>query len=154
MKRLIATLIAMTLVLSLLAGCGGAATSATTAATTKAAPTAPAGTTAASTGASTVSRRAAFFVGLLGWALAIAGRTSEAAALLEEVRSRSAGAPPVVSDAWLLAALGRVDDAFVSLAEAENEYQPFVGYTGLPGFDPLRDDPRFGALLDRFGLKR
>ena len=99
-----------------------------------------------------VSRRAPFFLGVLGWALATAGRKDEARTILEELRARPAASPTAVSEAWLLGALGEIDDAFDVLARAEEEYQGLLCYTGLPGFDPLRADPRFGALLTRLGL--
>src|SRR6266542_4251588 len=99
-----------------------------------------------------VSRRAPFFLGVLGWALATAGRKDEARKILEELRARPAASPTAVSEAWLLGALGEIDDAFDVLARAEEEYQGLLCYTGLPGFDPLRTDPRFGALLERLGL--
>ena len=99
-----------------------------------------------------VSRRAPFFLGVLGWALATAGRKDEARKILEELRARPAAWPTAVSEAWLLGALGEIDDAFDVLARAEEEYQGLLCYTGLPGFDPLRTDPRFGALLGRLGL--
>ncbi|MFA6957162.1 MAG: protein kinase [Thermoanaerobaculia bacterium] len=100
-----------------------------------------------------VSRRAAFFVGLLGWGLASAGRADEARAILEELRSREGEESVCVSDAWLLAALGDRDAAFAALSLAEEAGRAFVTYPGLPGFDPLRDDPRFTALLGRLGLQ-
>jgi TolB-like protein/Tfp pilus assembly protein PilF len=96
--------------------------------------------------------QAAFMVGLLGWALARAGRTDEARRLLEELRARPEPAPTSVSEAWLLAELGDTDAAFDILKRAEEERQAFLIYTGLPGFDPLRADPRFPALLERLGL--
>jgi TolB-like protein/Tfp pilus assembly protein PilF len=99
-----------------------------------------------------VSQRAASFVGLLGWALATAGRKGEARTLLEELRARPATAPTTVSEAWLLGALGELDAAFEVLSRAEEECQVFMYYTGLPGFDPLRTDPRFEALLVRLEL--
>lgn len=100
----------------------------------------------------TVTRRAPFFLGILGWSLAVAGRDSEARMVLEELRARPAGSPTAVSEAWLLGGLGEIDDAFAVLAHAEEEYQGLVSYTGLPGFDSLRADPRFGAFLVRMGL--
>jgi tetratricopeptide (TPR) repeat protein len=99
-----------------------------------------------------VSHRGPDFLGLLGWALATAGRHDDARALLDELRARPAGAPPIVSEGWLLGALGEIDAAFEVLARAEDAYQLWLYYTGLPGFDPLRADPRFAALLARLEL--
>jgi serine/threonine protein kinase/Flp pilus assembly protein TadD len=99
-----------------------------------------------------VSHRAPLFLGILGWALAVAGRHGEARMVLEELRARPANSPTVVSEAWLLGVLGEIDDAFDVLARAEEEHQGLLYYTGLPGFDPLRSDPRFAALLRRLEL--
>ena len=96
-----------------------------------------------------VSQRGPHFLGLLGWALARSGRTDAARTILDEMRARPAGAPTAVSEAWLLGALAETDAAFEVLARAEAEHQPFLDYTGLPAFDPLRADPRFAALLER-----
>ena len=99
-----------------------------------------------------ISHRGPHFLGTLGWALATAGRTAEARTILEELRARPPSAPPVVSEAWLLGALGEIDAAFDVVARAEEECQAYVYFTGLPGFDPLRGDPRFAALLARLEL--
>jgi hypothetical protein len=99
-----------------------------------------------------VMRRAPVSLGLLGWALALAGRRDEARRLLEALRARPAGSPTLVIEAWLLGALGEIDEAFEVLGRAEEEYQGMVSYTGLPGFDSLRSDPRFTALLKRLEL--
>jgi Flp pilus assembly protein TadD len=99
-----------------------------------------------------VSHRGGDFLGLLGWALATAGRRDEARTLLEELRTRPADAPPIVSEGWLLGALGEIDAAFEVFARAEDEHQLWLYYTGLPGFDTLRNDPRFTALVERLGL--
>jgi hypothetical protein len=99
-----------------------------------------------------VSHRAPHFLGTLGWAFATAGRTGEARTLLEEIRARPPAAPTVVSEAWLLGALGEVEAAFDVIVRAEEECQAYLYFTGLPGFDPLRTDPRFAALEKRLGL--
>jgi Flp pilus assembly protein TadD len=99
-----------------------------------------------------VSRRGPFFLGVLGWALATAGRAAEARALLDELRARPAGSPTLVSEAWLLGALGDGDAAFALIDRAWDEPQAMLYYTGLPGFDSLRGDPRFAAFLTRLGL--
>ncbi len=99
-----------------------------------------------------VMRRAPVSLGLLGWALAVAGRRGEAQGLLAELRARPVGSPTLVLEAWLLGALGEIDEAFDVLDRAEEEYQGMVSYTGLPGFDSLRSDPRFTALLQRLEL--
>ena len=98
------------------------------------------------------TRRGGFVLGILGWAFATAGRTEEARVILAELRARPASAPTVVSEVWLRAALGDVDGAFELLKRAEDERQPYLSFTGLPGFDPLRADSRFGKLLERLGL--
>ena len=100
----------------------------------------------------TLSHRGAHFLGTLGWALATAGRQGEARSILEELRARPLGAPAVVSEAWLLGALGEVDAAFEVVAQAEEELHANVYFTGLPGFDPLRGDARFAALEERLEL--
>ena len=107
---------------------------------------------AAAEHAVTISHRSPYFLGVLGWALATAGRKEEAGKILEEIRARTEGAPPNVTEAMLLGALGEIDAAFELLARAEDEYQASLYYTGWPGFDPFRADPRFAALLERLGL--
>ncbi|MGH9443534.1 MAG: tetratricopeptide repeat protein [Thermoanaerobaculia bacterium] len=99
-----------------------------------------------------VTHRGAHFLGTLGWALAVAGRKDEARAILEELRARPKSSPTVASEAWLLGALGEVDAAFEVVARAEDEHVAYVYFTGLPGFDPIRGDPRFAALEKRLGL--
>ena len=98
------------------------------------------------------SRRAGFFLGLMGWAYAAAGRTEAAEAVLAELKERPADAPSLVPQVWLLAALGHKEAAFDLLEKAEGECQAFVYYLKLPGFDRLRDDPRLTDLARRHGL--
>jgi TolB-like protein/cytochrome c-type biogenesis protein CcmH/NrfG len=99
-----------------------------------------------------VAHRGGDFVGLLGWVLATAGREDEARTLLNELRTRPAEAPQIVSEGWLLGALGEIDAAFDVFKRAEEKNQLWLYYTGVPGFDPVRTDPRFAALCSRLGL--
>lgn len=99
-----------------------------------------------------VSRRAAFFLGLLGWCLAKAGRSEEARAILAELQRRPADAPSAASEAWLLSELGDNDAALELLAKAIDERQAFAYYAGLPTVDRLRDDPRLEQLMRSVGL--
>ena len=66
-----------------------------------------------------VTGRAPHFLGVLGWALAMAGRTVDARALLAELQTRPPEMPALVAEAWLLGALGQIDEAFDVLARAE-----------------------------------
>jgi TolB-like protein/Tfp pilus assembly protein PilF/predicted Ser/Thr protein kinase len=102
--------------------------------------------------ASRPAHRGGFVHGALGWALAVAGRTHEAQAVLAELTRRPLPAPAVLSEVWLRAALGDPERAWEVLSTAEREHQPLLPLTGLPGFDPLRSDPRFAALLARLQL--
>jgi serine/threonine-protein kinase len=99
-----------------------------------------------------VAHRGPDFLGLLGWALATAGRKDEARTLLEELRTRPADAPPIVPQGWLLGALAEIDAAFELFARAADAHQLWLYYTGLPGFDTVRTDPRFAAQRSRLGL--
>jgi TolB-like protein/Flp pilus assembly protein TadD len=99
-----------------------------------------------------LTRRGTLIHALLGWAYAVAGRTAEARAVLAEVRQRPAPAPAIVGEAWLLAALGETNAAWEVLVRAEEERQLLLLFTGMPGFDPLRGDPWWDALLQRLGL--
>ncbi len=100
----------------------------------------------------TPSHRGGFIHGALGWALAKAGRVGEARQILSEIQARPASAPAVVSEAWLLWEIGETDAAFRVLERAEVERQPALAFVGLPGFDSLRADSRFEALLARMRL--
>jgi tetratricopeptide (TPR) repeat protein len=99
-----------------------------------------------------LSNRGAFIHGTLGWALASAGKTEDANAVLAALRARPAPATTALPEAWMLAALGDREGAWQVLDRACDEKQLLVSFTGLPGFDTLRADPRFGALLARMGL--
>ena len=99
-----------------------------------------------------VSRRTGFFLGLLGWAFAVAGRTEEAKAILEEIRDRPAGSPLLVFEACILAELNDNEASFALLSRAAKEFAPMAYYLGLPCFDRFRDDPRFKDLALSMGL--
>jgi TolB-like protein/Tfp pilus assembly protein PilF len=99
------------------------------------------------------SGRSMFFLGLLGWALAAAGRTGAAQKISAEFSARSGQEyGTMVGIAWLLAELGEVERAWEILWKAEEERQPLALFLGLPGFDRLRADRRFGKLKERMHL--
>ncbi len=93
-----------------------------------------------------------FTMGTLGWALASAGRAGDARSVLEALRAGAVPGASVLSETWLLAALGKTDAAFEVLERACDEKQLLVPFIGMPGLDPLRSDPRFSVFRDRLGL--
>jgi serine/threonine protein kinase/tetratricopeptide (TPR) repeat protein len=101
---------------------------------------------------SAATQRSGHYHAVLGWALAAAGRVDEARSVLDAIRARPTPAPPIVAEAWLLASLGDRDAAFEVLDRAAAESQAFMAFPGMPGFGPLRGDPRFAALMERLGL--
>jgi hypothetical protein len=90
-------------------------------------------------------------VGLLGWALAVAGRVSEAREILEELQSNPAGST-LLPEACLLGVLGDKDRAFELLTRAVEECAPVAYYLGLPRFDWFRDDSRFVTFAEYLGV--
>jgi serine/threonine-protein kinase len=112
----------------------------------------PAAATEMLTRALTPSHRGGFIHALLGWAFAVAGREDRARAILAELRLAGVTPSANVAEAWLLAALGEADGAWAILDRAEQVCQQSLPFVGLTGFDPLRADPRFAAMLERLGL--
>jgi len=95
-----------------------------------------------------------FFVADLGHALAVAGRTSEAIAilnqLLEESNRRYVDSCNL---AHIYAGLCEKEKAIEWLERAFTEHSPYMTYANVdPWFDPLRSDPRFQNLLRRMSL--
>jgi len=93
-------------------------------------------------------------VSALGAAYARAGRTGEAEELIEELNNRSAReyiAPYYIGEVYL--ALNRGAQACEWFERAVDEINPlFMGAASAPHYDPLRNEPRFRALLRRMNL--
>lgn len=91
----------------------------------------------------------------LGCVYARSGKAAEARKMLAKLRESSKQRhvlPPFFS--YLHAALGEKDEAieYLERGYAERSY-PLVFLKVYPLYDPLRDDPRFAALLERMRLK-
>ena len=102
----------------------------------------------------TLSGGAATCIANLARAYVAAGRRDDAVALLDDLRKRSSPLHSYASEvAVIYAALGDRDQAVAWLERGASErFNP--GVLLRPGLDPLRDDPRFSALLRRVGLER
>jgi tetratricopeptide (TPR) repeat protein len=94
-----------------------------------------------------VTNRVGFYVGLLGWSLATAGKTEEAKSALEEIRRGPLAMLPW--EACILGVLGEPDAACDAFSRAVDDLAPFACYVSLPCFDGIRNDPRFPGLVDR-----
>lgn len=90
----------------------------------------------------------------LAGAYVAAGKKSEAVKLLGDLKNRSSPDHPDASEiAAIHASLGDAAQAMNWLEKAyEARFNPSVLLR--PGFDPLRSDPRFQALVHRIGLPR
>lgn len=83
----------------------------------------------------------------LAWGYAVTGRTDEARRILAEEERRGAYVSPYPVAA-VYAGLGEVDQAIRELEEAYRIREAnLVWVNANAAFDPLRDDPRFHALL-------
>lgn len=84
------------------------------------------------------------------------GRAAAARARAEWLAARGGAGPQGAYDAacWFAAA-GRRDAAFEWLERSRARREPFLLHAAAdPFFDPIRSDPRFGALLRRIGIAR
>jgi tetratricopeptide (TPR) repeat protein len=91
---------------------------------------------------------------MVGHAYAIAGRESEARAVLDELRAQSGQryVTPYYT-AVICAGLGDADEAFACLEHAFQERDEWLLHLKVdPKLDPLREDPRFADLLGRIKL--
>ncbi len=91
------------------------------------------------------------YIGLLGGALARAGRRADAERVLTELVERAAREyVPPYDKALVLAPLGRTDEALDALERAYEERNSLLWFRiHLPIFEPLRSTPRFKALAER-----
>jgi tetratricopeptide (TPR) repeat protein len=101
----------------------------------------------------TVSGNAPFIMAELARTYAVAGRRSEAAALLASLTDTPSGDGPHLAaqyQTYVYAALGYRDLAFRWLDKAVEEREPNLLWAKVdPRFDPLRQDPRFTTFLAR-----
>jgi eukaryotic-like serine/threonine-protein kinase len=90
----------------------------------------------------------------LAYALAKSGRRNEAQKILERLKERQRSEyVDEINFAIIHAAFGEKDQAFADIEKAFQEKSNWLGYLKVdPGFDDLRDDPRFQDLLRRAGL--
>ena len=88
----------------------------------------------------------------LGRVYALSGKRNEAMAILDKLKTTEKYVSPTEL-AILYAALGDKEKAFVSLEKAftERDFQ-LTSLKVEPGYDPLRDDPRFQDLMRRVGF--
>ena len=88
----------------------------------------------------------------LGRFYALTGRRNEAAAILGKLKTTEKYVSPTELSI-LYAALGDKEKAFASLEKAytERDFQ-LTDLKVEPGYDPLRDDPRFQDLMRRVGF--
>jgi TolB-like protein/tetratricopeptide (TPR) repeat protein len=94
------------------------------------------------------------FAAQLGRAYAIAGRTTEARAVLAKLTDSTADSYVSALDLTIIhTALGDHEQAFECLERAFEEHSDHLPYLAVnPRLDALRDDPRLDNLLRRMGL--
>ncbi len=92
--------------------------------------------------------------GGLGHFYAVTGKKSEALAMVDELKQRSAqGYVPLTSIALIYAGLGEKDQAFAWLEKGYEEHSFQMQWLNVePRWDSLRSDPRFADLIRRIGL--
>ncbi len=101
------------------------------------------------------SNRLPMYLGVLGYGYGKSGRTDEAHEILEELELNSRERYVANMDiSKVYAGLGMADKAFEILEETYSNKEPWIfGLKVSPGFDTIRNDPRFHNLLRRIGVK-
>ncbi|TFG88419.1 MAG: hypothetical protein E4H17_02390, partial [Gemmatimonadales bacterium] len=91
---------------------------------------------------------------MLGYACAVAGKREEATGILRELDARLAGEDRLaLLSTFLLTALDNKDRAFQQLQRAYESRDPGLMFLKVaPWADPIRSDPRYGALAEKLGL--
>ncbi|HEY5618388.1 MAG TPA: protein kinase [Vicinamibacterales bacterium] len=104
--------------------------------------------------AATLANRDTYYLGWLGWAYAMARRREPAESTLDELcaRARTAYVAPVFR-AWILGALGRIDEAFDLLEQGYQERSPLLPWLVYPVYDSMRHDARLRDLSRRMKLE-
>ena len=95
------------------------------------------------------------YLGALGYGYGKSGQTEKAKEILKvlELKSRVGYVAPM-DIAKVYAGLGDNDRAFEILEETFSNREPWIfGLKVAPGFDTIRDDPRFTDLLRRIGVE-
>jgi tetratricopeptide (TPR) repeat protein len=91
---------------------------------------------------------------MLGYACAASGNKEEASGILWELEPKLAGENRLaLLSALLFTALDMKDRAFQELYRAYELREPGLLFLKVaPWLDPLRSDPRYGALVEKLGL--
>ena len=91
---------------------------------------------------------------MLAYACAAAGNKEEASGILWELEAKLAGENRLaLLSALLFTALDKKDRAFQQLHRAYEIREPGLLFLKVaPWLDPLRSDPRYGALVEQLGL--
>ena len=101
-----------------------------------------------------LSGRGSTELGWLGFAHAVGGTPETARELLTELANRAereyVSAGPF---AWILSALGRMDQAFDYLDKTLEERNPHLVFNMVSPYNCLRSDPRFDELLRKMKLR-
>jgi serine/threonine-protein kinase len=102
----------------------------------------------------TLEGAAAYSKAALGWLLARSGRRDEAEQLLHDLEvARERGYVSPVAFAILHIGLGNLQNALDWAERAYDERRGWLAYVNVnPIFDPLRAEPRFGALVRKMRL--
>jgi tetratricopeptide (TPR) repeat protein len=92
----------------------------------------------------------------LGYASALAGQHDQARQVLAELHSQAQSSyVKPLAFAWIAIGLEDKEQAFAWLEQAYSERDPYLTLLNAdPAYDPLRNDPRFLALVQKIGLSK